>query len=296
MTTLSRSARSVAAFPSTAHKAGFEAGRLGSAELAQSIRQLAELISRGELAADHVWPVALVMRQVKEVAAYLRVEVPPPGVENLRTVAHRRQLGLALIGDETLRPMLLVPASHETLRAAAQADPLGVMERFADELDAQQVRGLDSEALELGRIDEDRARMQALTLAVEPPYPSWPRSRRQAQRMRRLLAGMDGKDWTPGRGRRPGAEGRVAKARRQDLLARYLDLPQGEQERMIALRSTLARAFVIGHKERHGVSMATAERDWLWVRSTLAERGQLGYIGLIEPEQVPELERRLFGA
>jgi hypothetical protein len=79
-----------------------------------------------------------------------------------------------------------------------------------------------------------------------PPY----RGRRYVQAQRRFFAERRGTPWPEGRGRRPGAEGAKAAARRAGLrgvLAASRDRPVGE--------------LVAEHAARHGVSRATAYRD-----------------------------------
>jgi HrpA-like RNA helicase len=204
-----------------------------------------------------------------------------------------RELGYAL--------WALPNALHVT-RMAVQASRRGreIVRRYAIDPDSyySALSGADLLARDLERersaqlgfwLDPERTRKGwELVPRDAPPY----RSRRDVQARRRFLAERHGTLWPDGKGRRPGAEGKKAAARRADLLARFAELDSHERDRAIGLRSNAARRLVTEHAARHGVSLATAKRDWLAVRRTLHGHGQLGTFHL-DAERRAKLDRRL---
>jgi len=251
------------------------------------------MIARGTIESTHPYAIALVVRRVRDVGMSLQ---PTPGdpehFDQRRTDEHRR-FGESLVVDETLAPML-VPACAATVRAAAGADPLGALETIADELERQARSSVDDELAVLVRrrvLSDRQAQTRRLLMAFEEP-PQGPTFRRSLQAFRRAARPDEARS-PEGRGRRPGAEGEKAAARREDLLGRYRQSSMVRQTSLVALRSDDVRDFVAAHAARHGVSRRTAERDWLSTRAWLHERGQLPIIGELDARSADVLRRRL---
>jgi hypothetical protein len=204
-----------------------------------------------------------------------------------------------LVEDDVLAPLLDLPCAAGILGAAAPRDPSGKLAALAealpnisseDEFGVLVRRGLMTEA------GAARVRRRVEFGLVVGEQTSRLDSRRRARWRNRLLAEIDARDegmapLPEGRGRRPGSEGKRAHGRRQDLRLRFHEMPPSEQERNVTLRSTAARGLVHEHAARHGVSLATAERDWLTVRRQLHETGLLPVIHLGSKRE--QLERRL---
>jgi hypothetical protein len=263
-------------FPATDRAAELEARRLGSCQLEALIQQVAELIACGEVDPSDPWPVALLWRRVCDLGE----------IESVLT-------------DDVLQPLLDLPCAEAVVRSAGSHDPSGRLGMLADALGKIESedeftvlvrRGLMSEG------DAARLRRQVEFDLVAGSGESIVKSRRRRQWRRRREAEMEhleggGRRWPEGRGRRPGSEGKSGQARRADLDGRYQALTPEQQAKVIGLRSIEARAFVRQHAERHGISIPTADRDWLRVRRQRYERGLLGVSHLgAEQEQ---LERRL---
>jgi hypothetical protein len=263
-------------FSATEHAAELEARRLGSGRLEALIQQVGELLACGELEPSHPWLAALLWRRVCDLGSIERV-----------------------VTDDVVAPLLDLPSAAAILRAVASRDPSGRLAALAesianvssdDEFGVLVRRGLMSEA------DAARARRRVeFEVQVGRRNPRV-ESRRRARRRRRLLAEMATRDeglppWPEGRGRRPGSEGKRAQARREDLRVRLQSRTSSDQARVVALRSDAARALVREHAERHGVSLATAERDLLSVRRQQHELGLLPVAHLGAKQE--QFERRL---
>jgi hypothetical protein len=133
-----------------------------------------------------------------------------------------------------------------------------------------------------------------------------PLSRRQRQRRRRAVAAASATPHPSGRGRRPGAKGKDALQRREELMARLRDLPPEEQYELL-LTPGVGGGFVAVHEARWNVSRATAFRDWHMVTREAA--GTVGYLTPLahavesgdkagitrERRRVRQLERRILG-
>jgi hypothetical protein len=263
-------------FPATERAAELEALRLGCGALEASIQQVAELIARDELDPTHPWPAALLWRRMRDLRSVDRV-----------------------VADDVLRPLLDLPFAAEVVRKAASKDPTGGLSLLADALAKIQYedefsvlvrRGLMSE------IEAARSRRKVEFDLIAGKHKTPMESRRHSRWRRRLLAELDhledgARPWPKGRGRRPGSEGKRARQRRADLCARFQALASEEQAEIVALRSIAARMLVRQHAEEHGLSPATAARDWLAVRRRLHERGLLP-VAHLGTKQV-QLERRL---
>jgi hypothetical protein len=263
-------------FPATERAAELEALRLGCGALEASTQQVAELIARGKLDPAHPWPAALLWRRVRDLRSGDRV-----------------------VADDVLRPLLDLPFAAEVVRAAASKDPTGGLSLLADALAKIQYEDEFSVLVRRGLMSEIEAaqRRRQIEFDLVAGRCQWPVvSRRRLQWRRRLLAEMEhleggGKRWPEGRGRRPRSEGKRGQVRRADLCARFEALTPERQASMIGSRRVEARQFVRQHAARHGMSLATAERDWLAVRRQLHARGLLGVSHLGAKQE--QLERRL---
>jgi hypothetical protein len=264
--------------PGTERAAELAARRLGSGGLVAQIQLVTELLSCGERELSHHWAVALLWRRVRDLG----------DVDSVVT-------------DDVLGPLLDLPCAAEIVRAAASKNNSGRLGLLADAL--ARIESEDEFAVLVRRglmseIDAGRARRQVEFDVEVGKYECPIESRRRAQWQRRLLAEMEhleagARPWPEGRGRQPGTEGKRSQARRADLSARFQALSPDEQADIVALRSGAARMFVRQHADRHHVSLATAERDWLAVRRKLHAQGLLG-VSHLGARQV-QLERRLTG-
>jgi hypothetical protein len=274
-------------------EAELDAIRLGAAGFDAALATVGKLLDAGRLHPEHPWPIALLGQAVRETARPLGLHPDPPGVSSLAGLRERNRLGLALLAHEALGP-LLIPAAAGTFAAAARQDPTGAVEKIGHELEWEATLG-GADEFSVVEGDLERARMLRLRSVFE--RDEQPPSRRRLQRLRQSVAAhearLDGAKPPPaGKGRRPGAEGKRTAARRADLKAAYLARESDTRTRIAsALRSQEARSLVNDHVERHGVSLATAKRDWLEVQRELAGRGQLGYLTQVFTAKTPGEQR-----
>jgi hypothetical protein len=234
---------------------------LGSGAFRDRLRQDADLIAAGELAAPEALP--LLERRLKEVGFSL-------GQRDVDPVAFARAIAL----DDQLAPLLAL-AAFRALGVSYLAEPLVIAFRLAvqviEEAERAAVRAEPYVAVATRHgVDGFAARELHRLATIEHELgvsPDERVSRRRAQRRRRA--------WEPGMGRRrqPGAEGAEPNARRRDLLARFRELPAEEQSALVGPRC--AGPWIEEHRARWTLERRTAERDWQWVRQWLSERGLL---------------------
>jgi hypothetical protein len=257
-----------------------------------------DAVQRGELSRDDPRVFALVERRFEDLK--------PIDDGELRLDPHE-QWSARVATDDVLWPFLADEAVMEHLEAWShthlQTRPELAYAVWALPNELHRVRnGIDSSQRLRAIVERHTGILQAvpfgdelmyrrrqlLGLDDEPVYVS----RRAAQRRRRAMAAEEGKPWADGKGRRPGAEGSKAAARRRDFLTVFQELTPEQQQEAVALRSALARRLVLDHARRHAISLATAKRDWQWLRRWLHDRGRLGVYHL-NAEQRAKLDRRL---
>jgi hypothetical protein len=266
-------------FPATERSAELEARRLGCGALEALIQEVAELIACGKFDGADPWPGALLLRRV-------------------------RDLGDAdvVVTDEVVRPLLDLPCAAEVVRtatAAAAKDPSGRLGLLADALATIHTEDEFAVLVRGGWMSKTDAAEARRRIAFEFAVGRHDRpieSRRRSRWRRSLLAELDhledgARPWPVGRGRRPGSKGARTQARCADMSARFQALTAEEQANIIGQRRLPARSLVRQHAARHGISLATAERDWLAVRRQLHERGLLG-VAHLGAKREP-FERRL---
>jgi hypothetical protein len=236
----------------------------------------------------HPWPRALAWRRVcdlrgVESLASDRVLAPlleAPGAANvLAAIAKRDPSGVLAALSNALEPDLsdhLRPKGGETIvevvarHAGCTVEDVERLRRRRRLSDAQPRHGTEFGFTCANGVHSwlgTRGLDERCPYCGEPPtrwermLPAPYESRRMLQRRRRRVAGQLARcDATPepppGRGRRPGTEGKKAAARRADLDAA-----------LSASRYRPVTELIADHAARHGISHATAWRDLRRVRA-----------------------------